>query len=294
MWLRKYRLMQEAGADGGGGGGAAEGAGTETNDAAAAAAEANPPPATAADESLLKTGEAAPEPTAAQYIPEKYQVKNEAGELDIEASARKLAEAHGHLEKRLGTGDAPPKSADDYTFTPPEELKDIDLKSDPEIKDFLGRAHAAGLTQAQMDMVMGEYFRLAPQLAQGGAVLDRDGAEQTLKQVWATDSDFKRNTHLAYSATSAAIERSGVTMDEVEAAGLGNNPTFLRLMAGLGAEFQEDRAPGGAVHKSFGESDVRQLETSEAYTNPKHPDHDRVSKQVKAWYERKYGVEAAA
>lgn len=295
MWLRKYRVMQEAGADGGGSGGAPAAVEPEAGEQVPAdAAPAAPPPATTDPQSLLKGGEQAPSPTATEFIPEKFQIKNEAGELDVEASARKMSESYAHLEKKNGSGEGAPKTADDYNVTPPESLKDLDVKSDPEMQEFLSKAQKAGISQAQLDVVMSEYFRMAPLLAAGGVALTQEAATADLKKSWATDADFKRNTHLAYSATSAAVERSGVSMDEVEKAGLGNNPVFLRLMASLGAEFQEDIAPGGTVHKSFGEEDVRQLETSEAYANPKHPDHERVSKQVKSWYDRKYGTEAAA
>lgn len=294
MWI-KHKLMAPEG-DGSSGGG----------DGGAAAGAENAPGADTQEQgqeqsgSVLGTGQNAPEATPSEFIPEKYHVKGENGELDIQASARKLAEAYGHLSKKMGGDGAPPASADAYEIAVPDEIKGtleekgIDIKADPEIKDFLGRAHAAGMTQDQIDVVMGEYFKLAPQIANGSMILDQRAATDQLKEVWPTDSDFNRNTHLAYTATAAAIERAGVSMEEVEAAGLGNNPVFLRLMAALGSEFQEDNAPGGTVHKSFGEDDITKLEMSEAYSNPKHPDHEKVSKQVRNWYERKHGTEAVA
>jgi len=33
---------------------------------------------------------------------------------------------------------------------------------------------------------------------------------------------------------------------------------------------------------------------SEAYTNPKHADHAKVSEKVRVYYQRKFGTEAAA
>lgn len=294
MWI-KHKLMapEGEGSTGGGDGGAA--AGAENAPGADTQAQGQEQSG-----SVLGTGKTAPEATPSEFIPEKYHVKGADGELDVQASAQKLAEAYGHLSKKMGGDGAPPASADAYEIAVPDEIKGtleekgIDIKADPEIKDFLGRAHAAGMTQAQIDVVMGEYFKLAPQIANGSMILDQRAATDQLKEVWSTDADFNRNTHLAYTATAAAIERAGVSMEEVEAAGLGNNPVFLRLMAALGSEFQEDNAPGGTVHKSFGEDDITKLETSEAYSNPKHPDHDKVSKQVKAWYDRKYGTETVA
>ncbi|WP_368640586.1 hypothetical protein ABRZ04_05235 [Castellaniella ginsengisoli] len=293
MWI-KHKLMAPEGDGSSGGGGGGEAGGAETAPGTEVAQGQEQPG------SVLGTGQNAPEATPSEFIPEKYHVKGADGELDVQASAQKLAEAYGHLSKKMGGDGAPPASADAYEIAVPDEIKGtleekgIDIKADPEIKDFLGRAHAAGMTQAQIDVVMGEYFKLAPQIANGSMILDQRAATDQLKEVWSTDADFNRNTHLAYTATAAAIERAGVSMEEVEAAGLGNNPVFLRLMAALGSEFQEDNAPGGTVHKSFGEDDITKLETSEAYSNPKHPDHDKVSKQVKAWYDRKYGTETVA
>lgn len=48
------------------------------------------------------------------WMPEKYRTNKEDGSLDLEASSRKVAEAYKHLETRMGSGDAPPKSADEY------------------------------------------------------------------------------------------------------------------------------------------------------------------------------------
>ena len=51
---------------------------------------------------------------AFDWIPEKHRVTKEDGTFDLEASARKVAEAHGHLEKRFGSGDLPPKTPEEY------------------------------------------------------------------------------------------------------------------------------------------------------------------------------------
>lgn len=120
----------------------------------------------------------APNPSSATtpQIPEKYQVKKEDGTLDVEASLLKLAEAYGNLEKRIGTGDIPPKSAGDYEIAVPDMFKDaIDPKTDPMMQDFITKAHrAAGFTQTQMDLAMGEYFAIAPQLVAGSVQLSAE------------------------------------------------------------------------------------------------------------------------
>src|SRR6478736_10297497 len=110
MWKKRFPLMNEAGAaDAGGSGGGDPGAGgSVVNDqpAGGEAPASTTPPAAAAPATqptnLLKQG--VEEPTPTEFIPEKYRVTKDDGTLDIEASARKLAEAHGSLEKRLGSG----------------------------------------------------------------------------------------------------------------------------------------------------------------------------------------------
>lgn len=297
MWKRNMfvRLMAEAGADGGAGGGdgaaAAAGADAAAQAGSDAAAQGADAPAAAATASALKQGEGAD--AAQPSIPEKYQVKREDGTLDIEASSSKLAEAYTHLEKRFGSGDLPPKDASEYKIEVPEAMGDYVPGDDPTMQSFLADAQKAGMTQAQMQVVMDHYFKAAPALAGAGATHSAEQATGELRKVWTTEGDLRRNSGLAFQATSAAIERAGVTMEDVERAGLGNNPVFIRLMAGLGAEFQEDKGVQGAAFKHLSQDDIRALEASEAYTDPKHADHKKVSEQIRTYYQRQHGTEAA-
>ncbi|SEI78795.1 hypothetical protein [Achromobacter sp. NFACC18-2] len=293
MWKRSYRVMQEAGADGGGTGadGSAGNDGAATPPAAPAAAAAPAAPAG----SLLKQGEGATEALPQEFIPEKFRVTKEDGAFDLDASARKLADNYANLEKRVGTGDLPPKEVGEYKIEPPEFLAEYKAGEDPSMQAFLADAHKAGLTQGQLDVVMKHHFEGAQKMAQGFQTLDQQQATEQLQQVWGKDEkEFRRNAGLAHAATSAAIERAGLTMEQVEQAGLGNNPVFLRMMSALGAEFQEDAGPGKTSFRSFGEDDVQQLMLSDAYKNPRHPEHEKVSAQVRGYYERKHGTRAVA
>lgn len=263
-------------------------AGSEPAPAAAAA------PATPAEpSSLLAAGAAPTADQPAEFIPEKHRVMKEDGSLDLDASSRKLADAYGSLEKRFGSSEAPPKDASEYKVTVPDALKEIfDAGKDEGVQGFLAGAHAAGLNQSQVDFVMGKYFEIAPQLAAGAVHLDAKMATEELKKTWATESDFKRNVQNAYTGANIAAQKAGLDINEVMNGPLGNSPQFLRLMAALGPEFQEDKAPGGASMVSV--EDIDKLMRSEAYNDPRHADHAKVSARVKAHYERKYGTEAAA
>lgn len=215
------------------------------------------------------------------------------GTLDLDASSRKMADAYGSLEKRFGAGEAPPKEASEYKITVPDALKEaFDPATDEGMKGFLTGAHAAGLNQAQVDFVMGKYFEMAPALAAGAQQFDAATATTELKKTWATDADFHRNVKNAYVGANAAAQKAGLNVDDVMNGPLGNNPQFLRLMAALGPEFQEDAGAGNGGMTS--QEDINVLLTSEAYTNPRHADHVKVSAKIKGYFERKHGTEAAA
>jgi hypothetical protein len=69
---------------------------------------------------------------------------------------------------------------------------------------------------------------------------------------------------------------------------LGTDPVFAQVVAFYGAQMREDRPPTNAA-PSVQPGDVQTLMASEAYRNPKHVDHARVSAQVQAAYKRMHG-----
>lgn len=301
-WRKRYVFMDQANEGAGGGAGAGTGtngssatggagAGTGASGSGTGQAVAGGAGST---ESLLATGAAGAGQQTTDFIPEKYRVTKEDGTLDLEASSRKLAEAYGHAEKRIGSGDVPPKTAEEYTVAVPDAFKEsFNPAEDPGFKDFRAKAHAAGMTQAQMDLVMSQYFEMAPQLVAGAVMLDSQAATAELKKTWATEADFNRNVKNAYVGASALAQKAGMSIDEIMAPNvLGNNVMFLKLAAAIGPEFAEDSSPVGA--QQFSQEDIMALMMSEAYKDPKHPDYAKTSAKVKAYFERKHGTEAAA
>ena len=284
MWRKFYVLMdEETGGEGGSAGGSGDSAGV---DGAVSGQVAAP----AATGSVLAQAGADGSQGQAVAIPEKYQVKKEDGSLDIEASSLKLAEAYGHLEKRMGSGDVPPKNADDYQIAVPDALQgQWDPKTDPLMADFLKDAHAQGLTQKQVDMVMGKYFALAPQLVEGGKQVSADECVADLKKEWTTDEQYKAEVGKALKAAQAFGDKDAQAIIDQ----YGNDPRIIRLLARVGAEIGEDSAinPSGQLP---GGQTVEQMMMSEAYSNPKHADHARVSAQVQAYFDAKSKAEAKA
>lgn len=271
MWKLKFPFMNQAGeGEGSGGGDGGNGGGGN--------------PGGEGSGSLLGTG-AAQQPGATDWLPEKYRVMGEDGTLNIESSARKLADAHTHLEKRLGSGDAPPKTADEYAPKVDAEGFNWDeFKADPKMQGFLKSAHAKGLTNDQLSFVLGEYMQRAPELVGGAAQLDQEAAGTALREVWKTDAEFNKNIGLAYRAfNSLADEADKGRIDEI-----GNNPMVIRMLAKIGGEMQEDSPAGSDINLEEQQS-IRDLMKSDAYMDSKHADHEKVSARVQAYYAKTYG-----
>lgn len=288
MWKRRFPLMDAATGDGNGGGAGGGGDAGAGNGAGAGAAGGGAGDAGAA---ALAAGAGTPA-AIDSVIPEKYRVSNAEGQFDLDASARKLAEAYGNAEKRIGSGDIPPKSASEYTATVPDNFKDtFDPANDAGFKAFTEKAHAAGITQKQLDVVMDAYYQMAPGLVAAGNALDEQSATAALKEVWATPDAYSSNIRHAYNAANALAQKAGVEVDTLlDPKGLGNNPTFIRVLAALGPEFAEDVLPGGqSLGSDMSDDAVNELMRSEAYTNPRHADYEKVSAQVRTYFARKAG-----
>ncbi|HID3486904.1 TPA: hypothetical protein ACXE50_005146 [Klebsiella aerogenes] len=282
MWKIKHLFMNaEQGAE-------APAGSTGGNDGGNGGGAENPGAGNPAGNSLLSTG--AGEQGENDWIPEKFRVVGEDGKLSIESSARKLAENYSLLEKRMGSGDAPPKTADDYApEVKAEGFNWEEFKADPRMQSFMKSAHGKGITNDQMSFIISEYAQIAPSLVNGAAELDAESATTQLREVWKTDAEFNKNIGLAFRAfNSLTDEGDRGRIDEI-----GNNPLVIRMLAKIGAEMEED-APAGADSNPAEQQTIRDLMKSEAYMNPKHNDHERVSAQVKAYYQKRYGDQTVA
>lgn len=287
FWRIRHVFMDQANA--GEGGGVSAGAVAQPTDAAASQPATQP--AAGVPDGSNTAGQSAlaqaAQPISPQ-IPEKYQVKKEDGTLDIEASSLKLAEAYGHLEKRFGSGDLPPKAATEYQISVPEVMKDQwNPSEDPKLQDFLGKAHAAGLTQKQMDLVMSSYFETAQEIITGNRQLSADECVAELKQEWKTDDQFKAEVGKAFKAAQAYGDKDAQAIIN----DYGNDPRIIRLLSRIGGELGEDTPPGTGDAMPAGQT-VEGLMLSDAYTNPKHPDHARISAQVQGFFAKQ--AQAAA
>lgn len=207
------------------------GEGGDPSTAAAAAAAAAEP----AQGSVLAAGA----DTATDYIPEKYRTNKEDGTLDLEASSRKVAEAYKHLETRLGSGDVPPKTADEYTVKV-EGVEGFDwdeFKKDEGTQSFLKGAHAKGLNNDQVQYVIGEYLKAAPGLIGGAAQLTQQDCTAALKAAWGDDQAIRTNVTASYRAAEAFASQGDAPGNfNALMAKYGNDPDFIAFTANIGKE----------------------------------------------------------
>jgi hypothetical protein len=229
---------------------------------------------------------APPLPELPEWLPEKYRVLGADGTLDKDASGKKMAEGLAAAVKRIGTGDLPPETPDGYKFTPPEKFKDVQFE-EAALKGFRERAHAAGYTQTQFDFAMSEYFDLVPSLLDAATAHTAEQARGELQKVWATPADLNSNMAAAERAVALAPP---ALRDQLKAK-YGTDPLFWQFAAHYGKQMAEDRPPAqGAA--SVPSLDVEALMKSEAYRNPKHPEHAAVSARVVEIQKRRYGEAA--
>jgi len=123
-----------------------------------------------------------------------------------------------------------------------------------------------------------------------------EAAVTDLKKVWSTDQDFTANMAHAYRASVQFGEKVGISFEDIEASGLANNPTFMRLMAAIGPELGEDRPinEGGQQGGGDWQSQVNDLKAQKAAMPEKDPRRDDIQQRINALYERKYGKATAA
>lgn len=227
------------------------------------------------------------------YIPEKYRTNKEDGTLDLEASSRKVAEAYKHLETRLGSGDVPPKTADEYTVKL-EGVEGFDwneFKADPDTQSFLKGAHAKGLSNDQVQYVIGEYMKAAPGLIGGAAQLTQQDCTAALKAAWGDDAAIRTNVTASYRAAEAFASEAGKPGNfEALMSKYGNDPDFIAFTANIGKELKEDSAINAGGPISDGDFAVKTSELRQQLQDlPAHdPKRPGVQAQLDALYNQKY------
>ncbi|SSR14407.1 Uncharacterised protein [Acinetobacter baumannii] len=208
-------------------------------------------------------------------IPDKFKVTAEDGSVDYKATVAKMNESYSYLEKKVGTGEVAPKSVDEYKL----EREDFDFeefKADESNKEFLSEAHKHGITNKQLDFLLSEYDKRAVNLVSNSSQIDTDSTVQTLQSDWG--DKYEANIFNAVKAARAC----GITDEQINNPLIGNNVAFIKMAAYFGSQMTEDQPVSNGTPVNV---DIQSLMRSEAFFNPKHPDHKSVKAQIDSYYD---------
>lgn len=208
-------------------------------------------------------------------IPEKFKVTAEDGSVDYKATVAKMNESYSYLEKKVGTGEVAPKSVDEYKL----EREDFDFeefKADESNKEFLSEAHKHGITNKQLDFLLSEYDKRAVDLVSNSSQIDTDTTVQTLQSDWG--DKYEANIFNAVKAARAC----GITDEQINNPLIGNNIAFIKMASYFGSQMTEDKPVSNGTPVNV---DIQSLMRSEAFFNPKHPDHKSVKAQIDSYYD---------
>lgn len=208
-------------------------------------------------------------------IPDKFKVTAEDGSVDYKATVAKMNESYSYLEKKVGTGEVAPKSVDEYKL----EREDFDFeefKADESNKEFLTEAHKHGITNKQLDFLISEYDKRAVNLVSNSSQIDTDSTVQTLQSDWG--DKYEANIFNAVKAARAC----GITDEQINDPMIGNNVAFIKMAAYFGSQMTEDKPINNGTPVNV---DIQSLMRSEAFFNPKHPDHKSVKAQIDSYYD---------
>lgn len=186
----------------------------------------------------------------------------------------------GGQQTTTQTATPDPITADSYAVADIEGFNFDEFKAIDENKAFLERAAEAGITNDQMKFVLGEYNQIIPSVMEQMSQLQTDTCKETLQAEWGAET--QANLGLAMKAAQAA----GLSPDDINNPTVGNNPAVIKILAHFGKQLGEDSSLQNT--QPSGGEDIQQLMRSEAYSNPNHPDHSRVTTQVSQWYAKQY------
>lgn len=219
------------------------------------------------------------------WLPEKFKVTEGETGFDLTKSAQKMAQSYQELEKRIGAGDIPPADINGYKV----EIDGLDwnaLKEAPGMADVLSEARELGYTSKQMEFMVKQVMMNQPGetgAAAGGRYTDQQ-AQAELQKEWADPTVYRQNVTNAVGAVKSLFgnDANDFMRD------YGNDPRIIKAFAALGREIGEDTL-GRVTAPVESPETIDELMQGEAYNNPNHADHKRVSARVRSHFQKTYG-----
>ena len=212
-------------------------------------------------------------------IPDKFLVKAEDGTADVMKSLEKVHGSYAELEKIVGSVGLPPKTAAEYKL---DKYLPDGVETKPEtMQPILEKFHAAKLSNSQVQAVMSVFGeQIAAGIESNKAAFE--AGQAALKESWG--DDFDKQVGNANLAKRAYFDDDMI--QQMQQQNLDNNPVVLRLLAKIGAELNDDKLP--ATMNPADMDNIDTLRNSEAYRNPRHPEHKLTVAKVTAAYEKGY------
>lgn len=186
-------------------------------------------------------------------IPEKHRVFKPDGTLDMEASTANVAKAYNERETQLGKLGKAPTSPGDYKLELPKGFEH-EFKTE-DFAEFMKEAHAAGVTQSQMDVVSKNFFSYADKLINGKLELEQGECDAALAKVW-SQADRGPN----FVSAKRALDTFGGERAQELLTKYGNDPDMIWFAANVGKQLKESSslppAGTGATAPSDGMAQV--------------------------------------
>ena len=153
-----------------------------------------------------------------------------------------------------------------------------------------------GLSNAQYEGVMKFYAGYLGEAMQGqqqSMGQSKEEGEKALKDAWGVN--YQKNLALAQwglgaLAKDALGEEATAFIEEVNGTPLANSPRFMKLLAHLGADLQEDGLITGEQEGGFNkdaiEAKIAEKKADKAYWNERDPRHAVLVKEVDQLYQQ--------
>lgn len=194
----------------------------------------------------------------------------------------------------MGSGDAPPATAEGYKVNVPaalaEKIKGDELAKSDDFKGFLGKLHAAGASQKVVDTAVAELLERGVRMQNTMPAMAAAEAEADLRKAdgWKTDAEYSKKVGAAFHAGKhyGGADFDGILKD------YGNDPRVVRLLANVGAEMAEDTQASPEATAQLQEN-LDTLMSSKAYLNDRDPQHAATFAKVSALQAKLTGTKPA-
>lgn len=229
-------------------------------------------------------------------IPEKLRVTQEGSEsIDLGGSLSKVIGSYTELEKRLGSGEAPPKDPDGYKVDFAKLPEGMGMTEEAQ-KDFLKSMHGAGVSNKAAQAIVDYYGGILKGAqenlgsAQEKLVTDylkgkHDESMSALKETYGEE-----NMEALTGFANKVAEKFGEKLSDDEKKSLVENPAILKLLVEIGSEIIPEDKPVMTGGKQS-DTDIKAImeDPEGPYWNSSHPDHKKTLKMVNEYYAKTYG-----